>query len=66
MNFEKLWNLPQKNPGRILSFRTNPRLKESLKHPTLFFRQKSVQCPYQFRTLNHSCIKDAEMVLEHF
>ena len=39
-NFEKLWKLPQKNPGRILSFRTNPRLQEFLKHPTLFVRKK--------------------------
>ena len=39
-NFEKLWKLLQKNPGRILSFKANPRLKESLNHPTLLCRKE--------------------------
>ena len=52
-NFEKLLKLPQKNPGRILSFKTNPRLKESLKHPTLFFRKKSVQWNHETKVYLH-------------
>ena len=49
---KKLWKLPQKNPGRILSFKTNPRLR-ILKTSYSIFSQKSVQWNHETKVYLH-------------
>ena len=51
-NFEKLWKLPQKNPGRILSFKT-PQVKSILKTSYSILLQKSVQWNHETKVYLH-------------
>ena len=54
-NFEKLWKLPQKNPGRILSFKT-PQVKRILKTSYSILSQKSVQWNHKTKKCIHKFI----------